>query len=270
LGLHTPRIQLSYMNYHTPMMIEGVYPKGTVILSFVRTEGKVHEKNRTYESDTVITLADNKAFDLIVSKPHEIYTIAVEETLFKTVFQNCFNRLFSTVERSEDIFFASEEVIEKYIAAFKEWMEVLREKSGEQTPNEIYREIEEKMLSSLFTFYSFRAKEINYLPKCIRETRAILRQYITDTYTISDLVDELQISPRTLQYDCKKYLGFTPKEYQQYIRLNEIRKTLLESKDAGLHIADIAHKYNFFHMGHFSSEYKKTFGETPSQTLRRT
>jgi len=163
----------------------------------------------------------------------------------------------------------SEEKSRRYIETFNEWMVLLREKSGLQTPDEVYRELEEEMLRSLFAFYTLRDREVNYLPKCIRKTREILYERITDAYTISDLVEELQISPRTLQYDCKKYLGFTPKEYQQYIRLNEIRKTLLENRDKGLHIAEIARKYNFFHMGHFASEYKKFFGETPSQTLRK-
>jgi len=72
LATHTPRIQLSELHYHTPIMINGIYPEGTIILSFSWTEGKIHEKNRTYPKDTMIILSDNKPFDLIVNQPQII------------------------------------------------------------------------------------------------------------------------------------------------------------------------------------------------------
>jgi AraC family ethanolamine operon transcriptional activator len=34
-----------------------------------------------------------------------------------------------------------------------------------------------------------------------------------------------------------------------------------------MHISDVALKYGFFHPSHFSQDYKKMFGETPTQTL---
>ena len=269
LATHTPRIQLSEMHYHTPIMIDGLYPEGTIVLSFVWTEGKVHEKNRTYPNDTLIVLSDNKPFDLIVNKPHKIFTLAVEEVLFNRVFQEHFKQMFSTVQSTQDIFFASAEEIEKYTVKFRNCMQIMKEKSGKETSDALYTAIEEEILHSLFSFYTLREKEISYLPKYIRDTRKLLLENITATYAISDLVEELQISPRTLQHGCKSYLGFTPKEYQQYIRFNEIHKTLLQSSDLKMNIADIAKKFNFYHMGHFASEYKKFFGETPSQTLHR-
>jgi AraC-like DNA-binding protein len=110
---------------------------------------------------------------------------------------------------------------------------------------------------------------VNYLPRYIREGRVLLQKHIHSTYTIADLVDELQVSKRTIQHGFKHYLGFTPKEYQQHIRLNGIRDTILTMNDPDISLSEVAAKYNYFHMGHFSTEYRKFFGETPSQTLQR-
>lgn len=49
------------------------------------------------------------------------------------------------------------------------------------------------------------------------------------------------------------------------MRLNTVRRALREG-DALATIADIAARSGFWHMGHFSHDYKALFGETPSQT----
>jgi AraC-like DNA-binding protein len=36
-----------------------------------------------------------------------------------------------------------------------------------------------------------------------------------------------------------------------------------------MNISDIALKYGFFHPSHFTQEYKKLFGKTPTETLIR-
>ena len=64
--------------------------------------------------------------------------------------------------------------------------------------------------------------------------------------------------------------GITPKKYLQNLRLNAIHKELFLAYPKAVTIIDLAQKYNFFHMGHFSQEYKKIFGQTPSQTLHST
>ena len=59
----------------------------------------------------------------------------------------------------------------------------------------------------------------------------------------------------------------TPKKFLQQLRLNAIKKELLASTTKNTIISDIAFKYKFLHMSHFTSEYKKLFGQTPSSTL---
>ncbi len=148
-------------------------------------------------------------------------------------------------------------------------MEILKERSEENISREAYAELEIELLKKLFSYFLFRPKEINYLSRYIRDGRILLQKNINATYTIADLVDDLQISKRTIQHGFKHYLGFTPKEYQQYIRFNGIRKTILSVKDPHITLSEIARNYNYFHFGHFSAEFKKFFGESPSETLRK-
>ena len=265
-GVHTSHLQLSLMRYHAAIMIDGGYPDGAVIFSFVKTDGLTHEKNRTYNNDGMIVLNDNKNFDLIISKPCYILTFAIEKEILEREFESFFNIPFMKVYKEQDICLNQSEA---YYLLFKEEMKILKERSPENTSRESYAALEIEILKKLFSHFLFRPKEVNYLPRYIRNGRALLEQNINATYTISDLVDDLRVSKRTIQHGFKHYLGFTPKEYQQYIRLNGIRKTILNAEDPCIKLSEIAANYNYTHLGHFSTEYKKFFGESPSETLRK-
>ncbi len=267
-AVHTFHLQLSLMRYHTAIMIDGGYPDGAVIFSCIKTDGLIHEKNRTYHNEDMIMLDDNRRFDLIVSEPCFIFTFAIEKEILEREFKSFFNIPFAQVYKEQDIYLDNRES-EAYYAMFKEQMGLLKEKAEEKTSPDIYAEMEIEILKKLFSYFSFRPKEINYLPKYIRDGRVLLAENINATYTIADLVEDLQVSKRTIQHGFKHYLGFTPKEYQQYIRLNGIRDTILNMKDPHVAFSEIAANYNYFHLGHFSTEYRKFFGESPSETLRK-
>ena len=267
-GVHTSHLQLSLMYYHNAIMVDGGYPEGAVIFSCIETNGLIHEKNRTYDNNDIIILNDNKPFDLIVSEPCYIYTLAIEQVILEREFEAFFKIPFRQVYKEQDIYLDPAQR-EAYCLLFKKEMEVLKQQPAENTSAEMYAMLEIEILKKLFSYFLFRPKEINYLPKYIRDGRVLLKQNINATYTIADLVDDLQVSKRTIQHGFKHYLGFTPKEYQQYIRLNGIRKTILDAKDPNITLSEIAANYNYFHLGHFSAEYKKFFGESPSKTLRK-
>ncbi|MNO88498.1 Regulatory protein PchR [compost metagenome] len=66
----------------------------------------------------------------------------------------------------------------------------------------------------------------------------------------------------------RKYLGDSPMAYLKKHRLNCVRQALLE-QPTGRNIAAVAMDWGFTHLGRFSCEYRKLFGEAPSTTLRQ-
>jgi AraC family ethanolamine operon transcriptional activator len=76
------------------------------------------------------------------------------------------------------------------------------------------------------------------------------------------------VTRRTLQNCFQEALGMSPASYLRTVRLNAVRRALREGPPATT-IADTAARWGFWHMGHFSQEYKTLFGETPSQTRQQ-
>ena len=76
-------------------------------------------------------------------------------------------------------------------------------------------------------------------------------------------------SPRKLEYCFRDVLGTTPLQYLRAVRLNGVRRDLRRNADPAVGVQDIASRWGFWHMSDLSADYKRQFGELPSQTLRR-
>lgn len=92
----------------------------------------------------------------------------------------------------------------------------------------------------------------------------------TNSYplTITELCKITHVSRRALQYCFEKGFGMSPIQYIRDCRLNEIRRLLLK-EESDIIIADLALDFGFFHIGTFNAQYKYLFGETPTQTIKR-
>ena len=73
---------------------------------------------------------------------------------------------------------------------------------------------------------------------------------------------------RTLNYAFRDQFGITPKQYLQMIRLQRARRDLLrQGSDAS--VSETAAAWGFWHMGAFAADYRRQFGELPSETTRQ-
>lgn len=85
---------------------------------------------------------------------------------------------------------------------------------------------------------------------------------------ISDMCRLANVSERTLQYAFKERYSVSPNDFVKMWRLNTARRLLLETRNTT--ISKVAEYLNFHHPSQFAADYRKLFGELPSQTLART
>ena len=95
-----------------------------------------------------------------------------------------------------------------------------------------------------------------------------LHNHIEDDIQMVDLCREAHMSERTLQRVCQKIFNKTPRELIKVHRLNAIKKILESTVDESINLLHLSMDFGFMHQGRFAGEYKKLFGESPSQTLR--
>lgn len=85
--------------------------------------------------------------------------------------------------------------------------------------------------------------------------------------TVADLCAELGVSRRTLQYCFQDVLGVSPVQYLRAVRLNGVRRELKRAC-ATTRVGDVAARWGFWHLSQFSADYRRMFGELPSETRR--
>lgn len=118
-------------------------------------------------------------------------------------------------------------------------------------------------------------KEISHLKRdeslfLSKKIRTYLNDHADKPIQMINLTALIGKSERTVERIFKKHFGITPYTYLKIHRLHLIRKYLMQRNESVItNIGDIAMKNGFMQMGYFCGEYKKIFGETASQTLRK-
>jgi AraC family ethanolamine operon transcriptional activator len=119
---------------------------------------------------------------------------------------------------------------------------------------------------------SIKTEETHQL-KSDRAIRLVL-DYVNSapSYEITavELCTLADCSQRWLEQSFKTRFGVTPKAYVKYLRLARFRRDLQQSpRGEGQPLVELASAYGFWHMGQLAADYRKVYGELPSDTLKR-
>jgi len=263
----TPRLQFSSVHYTNAIFMEGTPPQGTMMISFIKSSDNCSFQNNILEPYELIILQHGQEIDFLANNAHTIYNLAIEEGFFTRSFFQYFNQeLHQTIKQQK--LKIKEKDIESFLQGMKSILSGFQHLEQKMEPH-LYNNIEQNILNSFFSYIEIENRKTSKIKFDISKAREILHENIDNFYTIGDLVEELHISSRTLQYNFKSRLGLSPKEYIHYLRLNAIRKILISGDSTTVTISTLISKYGFLHPSHFGVEYKRVFGETPSQTLKK-
>ena len=86
---------------------------------------------------------------------------------------------------------------------------------------------------------------------------------------VAELCRIAAVERRTLARAFRAVHGETPSRYLRMLRLNLARQALL-AEDAGCKtVTEIVTRFGFRELGRFAVRFRRTFGESPSETLRQ-
>ena len=105
--------------------------------------------------------------------------------------------------------------------------------------------------------------------RTIRSALEFMNRRLARTIRMADLCQATGVSERTLQYAFQAEFGLSPMSYLAMKRLHRVRRELLQSTASHASIAAVARSCGLRHGGRFAAEYHATFGEYPSDTVRR-
>jgi transcriptional regulator GlxA family with amidase domain len=86
--------------------------------------------------------------------------------------------------------------------------------------------------------------------------------------TLGDVAAAAGVAHRTLHKHFHDVRGISPMRYARDCRFAQVREALTQASPRDS-VTTIAVQWGFCHLGRFSVEYRKRYGERPSETLRR-
>lgn len=106
-------------------------------------------------------------------------------------------------------------------------------------------------------------------PHFVKRATAFIEDNAHEPLTVGEIVEHVGVSTRSLFAGFRKYRNTTPMEYLKNVRMHRVREELEKASPSSTTITRVAVTWGFAHLGHFTCDYKRYFGESPSVTLCR-
>ncbi len=108
----------------------------------------------------------------------------------------------------------------------------------------------------------------DFAPDLVRRAEEFLEAHATEPIKMQNVFEACGCNRNRLYRAFKQHRGYTPYEFLQSCRLQASRRLLLSPSVTDT-VSSIAMATGFPHLGRFAALYKERFGESPSDTLRR-
>ncbi|MBS0367855.1 MAG: AraC family transcriptional regulator [Proteobacteria bacterium] len=136
-------------------------------------------------------------------------------------------------------------------------------------------QVEQAVIATLLT-----CQPHNYTEELTGEERSIapafvkrIERYIEDNadqpITIVDLAEHAGVSSRSIFNGFRRFRNTSPMLYLKEVRMRRVNEELKRLSPSDTTVTAVAYHWGFTHLGHFTTDYKRRFGESPSQTLAR-
>jgi len=103
--------------------------------------------------------------------------------------------------------------------------------------------------------------------RALRSALEYARAHDGERISLHDLCAASECSERTLRTAFREHYGTSPTAFLKQLRLQGLRRNLQAAMPYANTVVSLAARWGFWHMGHLAHDYKRTFGEAPSDTL---
>lgn len=106
--------------------------------------------------------------------------------------------------------------------------------------------------------------------RAVRHALDYIEQHLSEPLTMTRIAEYAGVSVRSIQQGFHDELGVAPMAYLRGRRLERAREDLTDANPSdGITVTAVAERWGFQHLGSFAVLYRRRWGESPSQTLRR-
>lgn len=250
----------------------GSSPPGRTIAFHAGKTSQLIWRNQEVSQNALMIFPSDSELDIVTKgDQNNPYTLSFPDDILASRFAAS-TKSYHNLMSKHEIVFIPDYSIKKLQSVFNFLFQVVVEQPALLESKAFQSDIEERVLSEIFQALSLSAgssrQEKKIKSQTWKQIETVIEGAIDSPIKVSELCQAAEISERTLLRMFHERFGISPKTYLQRIRLNGVRHNLKKSLPREESITDIANAWGFWHMGKFAADYKKLFGELPSQTHR--
>ena len=260
--------QLGYAKFNKVVKQEGFSPKGVWTFAFVN-DVNIFWRNYRLEPKSIIIYSPGSEINAVSDINFEVMTFSISEDYLLEIAKKERLEKFVNSLRSKDLFTAMNPLwgsLRNSIVA------KINKKDKELSSDNLirFKESFTKKLLSLLNDSNVNEDIVSGVKrlKLLSAAEGYILEHITEPIKVRNLASLLNVSERTLLYAFKNRFNMGPKAFMNVIKLNHVHQRLHDEKN-NFSIASMARDSGFWHMGQFFKDYKKFFGELPSDTFRK-
>lgn len=256
--IELPHTQLSYTYREGGFMHDAKSPPDSVSIAVIQTCNDVACFDRfKLREGMILFFDDSQSFNFMSKGEIRVAIISIPNALIDQ-HKLDFRKIFGKYMFDEDRQFSA--LFDKTLKAFLHADEGFDIHEAEKTFITYIKNLIDT--SSLQETTLTRGEEIALA------VRNQVYHHMDGKINIESFAEQYKVSVQTLENAFKSLFGFTPKKFLQLLKLNLVHHDLQNADPKTCSVLRIASKWGFSHMGRFSQDYTKLFGENPSDTLK--
>lgn len=268
-------IELSLRAYSTGFALEADLSRGQLVIAIL-ADSRAKARWFGAEVDSGYVYGTRSHVDFSVAQPGATYRVSVDERALQQLFPEAPD-VYALSENPGSVILAENPAIAARLrSALHRAFSTVISSGATVLPNGapakiIYGTIVPLLSSAIENLDEHGVEASKCLTRrltAVRKCEAYMRDNADATLTLLDLSQVSGMRSRSLINAFEAVTGFSPMDYLKRLRLNGVRRTLQRADAQRTRIIDVATDWGFWHMGHFTGDYRSMFGESPSQTLR--
>ncbi len=269
--LHLPHMQVFHENISHSVRQSCRIRPGELWFGFQNHPACSRINGRPAGPEGVMIRAGNDEFELLTPPSHDIYGIvASRELLTKAALQSGYVIDWNELESAEVLQVSAPERagcvrtlgaligLQQQASGSAEWLQ-----HGQSAVLAALLNLLDKSAVEAAATASFQRRQA-----VVAKVRRYLLAHHDHTLTVEHLCEQVHVSRRTLQYCFEDVLGISPMQYLRRMRLNGVRRQLLDPVAPLQSIGELAADWGFGSFSQFSSDYRKLFGASASASVK--
>ena len=266
--LQTPRFQLSRVTFGRGLLLHGDTPPGAWVFALF-DDDVVRFRGRRLGAAGIACLRHGEDIDLYMEGTGRAWVLglaAADAEQWVRSIAGCapskLRDIDRLVVRSPG---AAQAVRDAWRAEFKRWRSAPAGLLDQGAQHDAAQRLLRALLAQVDLPQVHLSARDRY--RILQRANRYLDRRLGDRVSIADLCAATGTAERTLHHVFHGQYGLPPMAYLKHLRLNRAREEMLRSGGSDS-VTEIALRCGFSHLGRFSADYRRLFGELPSHALR--